>query len=49
MSTVVLISGDSDMVPGIRFARREGLRAYLHALGHRQIRNDFIEYAGIVL
>lgn len=31
---LVLVSGDSDMVPAMKFARQEGLRVYLEAMGH---------------
>jgi len=31
---VVVVTGDSDLVPAFRFARREGLRVYLDHLGH---------------
>jgi uncharacterized LabA/DUF88 family protein len=31
---IVLVAGDSDFVPAMKFARREGLRVYLDALGH---------------
>lgn len=31
---IVVITGDSDMVPAFKFARREGLRIYLDHLGH---------------
>lgn len=31
---IVVITGDSDIVPSLRFARREGLRVYLDHLGH---------------
>lgn len=31
---LVLVSGDSDMVPAMKFARQEGLRVYLETMGH---------------
>ena len=31
---IVVVSGDSDLVPSFRFARREGLRIYLDHMGH---------------
>lgn len=31
--TIVVVSGDSDLVPALKLARREGLRVYLDALG----------------
>jgi uncharacterized LabA/DUF88 family protein len=34
VGSVVLATGDSDLVPAMKFARREGLKAYLAPLGH---------------
>lgn len=34
VDTIVVVTGDSDMVPAFKFARREGLRVYLDHLGH---------------
>ncbi|MCC7385225.1 MAG: NYN domain-containing protein [Deltaproteobacteria bacterium] len=31
---LVLVTGDSDFVPPVKFARREGILVYLEALGH---------------
>jgi uncharacterized LabA/DUF88 family protein len=31
---IVVITGDSDMVPAFKFARREGVRVYLDHMGH---------------
>ena len=31
---IVVVSGDSDLIPSFRFARREGLRIYLDCMGH---------------
>lgn len=36
---VVLVTGDSDMVPAMKLARREGLRVYLHTMGQPIIRH----------
>ncbi len=33
VDSVVIASGDSDLLPALRFARREGLRTYLYAMG----------------
>jgi uncharacterized LabA/DUF88 family protein len=30
---IVVVTGDSDLVPAFRFARREGIRVYLDHLG----------------
>lgn len=34
VDAIVVISGDSDLVPAFKFARREGLLVYLHHLGN---------------
>jgi len=31
---LVLATGDSDFVPAMKFARREGMRVYLECMGH---------------
>jgi uncharacterized protein (TIGR00288 family) len=31
---VVVVTGDSDFVPALKFARREGVRVYLDTMGH---------------
>ncbi len=31
---LVLVTGDSDLVPAMKFARKEGMRVYLECLGH---------------
>lgn len=45
---VVLISGDADMLPAMKFARREGLRVFLHTLGEGASK-DLKAHADIVL
>ncbi|MBI5168646.1 MAG: NYN domain-containing protein [Candidatus Eisenbacteria bacterium] len=34
VDTIVLVSGDSDFIPAMKFARREGVRVLLETLGH---------------
>jgi uncharacterized LabA/DUF88 family protein len=34
VDVIVVVTGDSDMVPAFKFARREGVRVYLDHLGH---------------
>lgn len=46
-STLVLVTGDSDFVPVMKFARREGLRVYLEPLGH-PIRRELKAHADFV-
>ena len=31
---LVVVTGDSDFIPAFKFARREGVRVYLHHMGH---------------
>ena len=45
---IVVVTGDSDLVPAFRFARREGIRVYLDHLGHG-VRRDLKAHADIVL
>ena len=48
VETVVVVTGDADMVPAMRFARREGLRVGLCTLGV-QVRSDLGAHADFVL
>ena len=34
VSSIVVVTGDSDLVPAFKFARREGCRVYLDHMGH---------------
>lgn len=45
---IVLITGDSDFVPAMKFARREGAQLILVHLGH-DVREDLLEHSDIVL
>lgn len=45
---LVLVTGDSDFVPAMKFARKEGLRVYLDAMGHG-IRRELKAHADLVL
>lgn len=49
VGTIVVVTGDSDLVPAMRFARREGLRVYLDTLGNQGIRPELKLHADIVL
>jgi uncharacterized LabA/DUF88 family protein len=44
---LVLVTGDSDFVPAMKFARREGLRVYLEAMGH-SVRRELKAHADLV-
>ena len=47
--TVVLVTGDADMIPPMRFARREGLRVGLCTMGQPGIRRDLRAHADFML
>lgn len=48
--TMVLVSGDSDMVPAMKFARKEGVRLFLHTLGNANgVREELKAHADVVL
>lgn len=42
---IVLVTADSDFVPAMKFARREGVQVALVTLGHRQVKNELIVHA----
>jgi len=44
----VLVAGDSDFVPAMKFARREGAQLFLVTLGHA-VRVDMLEHSDLVL
>lgn len=45
---IVLVSGDSDFIPAMKFARREGIRVYLDHMGHG-VRRDLKVHADLIL
>lgn len=45
---LVLVTGDSDFVPVMKFARKEGLRVYLEKMGH-PVRRELLAHADFVL
>jgi uncharacterized LabA/DUF88 family protein len=45
---IVVVTGDSDLVPAFRFARREGVRVYLDHMGH-SVRRDLKAHADIII
>lgn len=47
VDTIVLVTGDSDLVPAMKFARREGARVYLDTMGHG-VRRSLREHADYV-
>jgi uncharacterized LabA/DUF88 family protein len=46
--TVVVVTGDSDFVPALKFARREGVRVYLDTMGHG-VRRDLKAHADQII
>jgi len=48
VDVIVLVAGDSDFVPAMKFARREGVQFYLVAMGH-SVREPMYEHADLVL
>lgn len=45
---IVVVTGDSDMVPAFKFARREGLRVFLDHMGHA-VKRDLKAHVDLVL
>lgn len=48
VQAIVLVSGDSDFVPAMKFARREGANLFLVPLGQR-VKPSMLEHTDIVL
>jgi uncharacterized LabA/DUF88 family protein len=48
VDAIVLVTGDSDFVPAMKFARKEGIRVYLETMGH-SVRVELKVHADIVL
>lgn len=48
VDVIVVITGDSDMIPAFKFARREGLRVYLDHMNHG-VKRDLKAHADIIL
>ncbi len=45
---VVLVTGDSDFVPAMKFVRREGLNLFLATLGHK-VKEPMLEHSDVLL
>lgn len=41
---IILVSGDSDLIPAMKFARREGVQIVLVTLNHRNIKSGLVEH-----
>ena len=48
VGTIVIVTGDSDMIPALKFARREGIRVYLDHMKHG-IKRDLKIHCDLVL
>ena len=42
---IVLVTSDSDFVPAMKFARREGVQVALVTMGHKQVKQDLLVHA----
>ena len=45
---IVLVTGDSDFIPAMKFARREGTQLFLVTLGHNVV-DEMREHADLLL
>ena len=48
VTAIVVVTGDSDLVPAFKFARREGCRVYLDHMGH-SVRRELKVHADLIL
>ena len=48
VKVIVLVSGDSDLIPAMKFARREGAQLYLCSFG-RHVKPAMLEHSDLVL
>lgn len=48
VDTVIVVTGDSDLIPAFKFVRREGLRVVLASLGHG-VKRDLKAHADVVV
>jgi uncharacterized LabA/DUF88 family protein len=42
---IILVAADSDFVPAMKFARREGVQVILVTLGHKLVKRDLLVHA----
>ena len=49
VDAIVVITGDSDLIPAFKFARREGIQVYLNHLGHGVKRELKVHIDGLIL
>jgi uncharacterized LabA/DUF88 family protein len=48
VEVIVLATGDSDFVPAMKFARREGVQVFLVTFGY-PVRDDMLEHSDLLL
>lgn len=48
VQVIVLVTGDSDFVPAMKFARREGAQLFLVTMGHNT-KEDLLDHADLLL
>lgn len=48
IKSILIITGDTDMIPAFKLARTEGLRVYLATLGV-QVRSELRAHADVVI
>ena len=48
VQAIVLVSGDGDFVPAMKFARREGVNLFLAPLGQR-VKPSMLEHSDLLL
>jgi uncharacterized LabA/DUF88 family protein len=48
VDSVVVVTGDSDLIPAFKFARREGIRVYLDHMGHG-VKRELKVHADLIL
>lgn len=48
VQVIVLVTGDSDFIPAMKFARREGAQLFLVTLGHA-VKDNLLDHADLVL
>ena len=49
VDAIVIVTGDSDLVPAMKLARREGLQVFLDTLGQQFVRAELRAHADAVL
>lgn len=45
---IILVTGDSDFVPAMKFARREGIQVVLSRIGPKPIKDNLLEHSDVI-